>query len=126
MKFGDSMKNIKISQFFAFGLIACAVGAVAQTDGYVAGLQPDRRPDMAPPQPTDTVRTSRQLEYALHGIEKPVPGNVESIAATGNWWVPLRYPGMNQPYDLRGWHDAPIGMTAVPASTPSITQMPTH
>jgi hypothetical protein len=115
-----------ISRFFAVGLMACAVGAMAQTGGYVAGLQPDRRPDTAPPQPTETVRTPEQLEHALHGIEKPIPGNVESIAATGNWWVPLRYPGMNQPYDLRGWHNVPVSAAAAVGSASSMTNTSTH
>jgi hypothetical protein len=101
------MKVMRISLFFALALTVCAAGAGAQTQGYVAGLHPDRRPDAAPPPPSEVMRTPEQVESALHGVEKPVPGNVESIAATGNWWVPLRRPGMAAPYDLRGWHGAP-------------------
>ncbi|MDR0458359.1 MAG: hypothetical protein LBH10_04930 [Burkholderiaceae bacterium] len=97
--------------------MTCTVSALAQTGGCIAGLQPDRRPDAAP-QVTETARTPEQVERALHGIEKPAPGNVETIAATGNWWVPLRYPGMNAPYDLRGWHhDAQA--QAAPSNTAS-------
>jgi hypothetical protein len=99
-------KFMSVRLLLALGLIACTAGAAAQTSTYVAGLHPDRRPDAAP-QLTDTVRTPDQLARALHGIDPPVPGNVESIAATGNEWVPLRHPGMTWPYDLRGWHDAP-------------------
>ena len=113
--------------FFTLGLMACAGNVAAQNGGYVAGLQPDRRPDTAP-RVTEAVRTPEQLEQALHGIEKPVPGNVESIAATGNWWVPLRRPGMNEPYDLRGWHSAPASKVAAaaPASAPSTAAPSTH
>jgi len=100
---------MRISLLFAAGLVACAASAGAQTGGYVAGLHPDRRPDAAPPAPTEATRTPQEVERALHGVEKPVPGNVESIAATGHWWVPLRQPGMTGPYDLRGWHEAPAG-----------------
>ncbi|MDR0478646.1 MAG: hypothetical protein LBH31_02335 [Burkholderiaceae bacterium] len=104
-----------IRWFFALGLMVFGLGAAAQTSEYVAGLHPDRRPDAAPPG-SEPVRTPEQVVRALHGIDKPVPGNVESIAATGNWWVPLRHPGMNHPYDLRGWHDAS-------ASASPITEM---
>jgi hypothetical protein len=89
--------------FLSFCLVASAGSAAAQTAGYVAGLHPDRRPDGAPRLEQVTL-TPEQLQRALHGIEGPAPGNVESIAATGKWWVPLRGPGMNPPYDLRGWH----------------------
>jgi len=109
---------MKISLLFASGLMVCAAGAAAQAAGYVAGLHPDRRPDGAPPQPAQAERTPQQMERALHGIEQPAPANVAAVAATGNWWVPLRYPGMNGPYDLRGWHDgdAPAAGAAAAAS----------
>lgn len=94
-----------------------AGGAVAQTAGYVAGLHPDRRPDGAPRLEQVTL-APEQLERALHGIEGPAPGNVESIADTGKWWVPLRGPGMNPPYDLRGWHN-PSSEVAASAAAPS-------
>jgi len=104
-----------IRLFLVLGLMACATGAAAQTSGYVAGLHPDRRPDTAP-RLTETARTPEQMEHALHGIDKPVPGNVESIAATGNWWVPLRQPGMHGAYDLRGWYAGSARPAAAAAS----------
>ena len=107
---------MKIKLLSTFVLMGCAVGAMAQTGGYIAGLHPDRRPDTAP-QVTEAARTPEQLAHALYGIEKPIPGNVELIAATGNWWVPLRHPGMTGPYDLRGWHDANSTTADVSAST---------
>jgi len=99
------------------GLLACCAGVAAQTAGYVAGLHADRRPDAAPPPPSEAARTPDQLERALHGVEKPAPGNVELIAATGNWWVPLRQPGMTAPsYDLRGWHSGSASAPPPPAA----------
>jgi hypothetical protein len=115
---------MRVTLFFAFGLIACAAGAAAQTGGYVAGLQPDRRPDAAP-QLAEVARTPQQLAHALYGIEAPIPGNVALIAATGNWWVPLRHPGMTGPYDLRGWHNANAATNAS-ASGPAIAGSSTH
>ena len=103
-------------QVFVFCLLLAAAGGVAAQDaGFVAGLHPDRRPDGAP-QATQTALTPEQLAQALHGIDRPAPGNVESIAATGRWWVPLRGPGMNPPYDLRGWHDAAAGVVGAVSS----------
>lgn len=115
---------MKVTLFFAFGLMAGAVGAAAQTGEVIAGLQPDRRPDAAP-RLTQAVRTPQQLAQALHGIAPPVPGNIELIAATGNWWVPLRHPGMTGAYDLRGWHTAGA-VSEVPASVPSSAEVLTR
>jgi len=105
------MTVMRILFLSALGLVGCVAGVAAQTQavGYVAGLHPDRRPDIAPRLSEAAARTPDQLERVLHGIDKPVPGNVESIATTGNWWVPLRQPGMTGPYDLRGWHGKPTG-----------------
>jgi hypothetical protein len=105
------MKVMRLVFLFALGLAGCVVGVAAQTQtaGYVAGLHPDRRPDMAPRLDEAAARTPDQFARVLRGIDKPVPGNVQSIAATGNWWVPLRQPGMMGPYDLRGWHGKAIG-----------------
>lgn len=71
--------------------------------GFVAGLQPDRRPAGAPVI-VEAPISPEQLARFLRGIEAPPPGNVATIAATGQWFVPLRQPGMTPPYDLRGWH----------------------
>ena len=103
------------SFFVSCLLLAAASGAAAQDAGFVAGLHPDRRPDGAP-QATQAAQTPEQLAQALHGIDRPAPGNVESIAATGKWWVPLRGPGMNPPYDLRGWHDSEVSAAGATSS----------
>ena len=110
----------------AFCLLVAAGGAAAQAASPIAGLHPDRRPDGAPPQPTQVTLSQEQLEQALHGIDGPAPGNVELIAATGKWWVPLRRPGMNAPYDLRGWHDAPPAADAAAASASAAASSPSR
>jgi hypothetical protein len=102
---------------FALCLLAVAGSAVAQAAPHVAGLQPDRRPDGAP-QLAQAAPEPAQLQQSLRGVERPVPGNVESIAATGRWWVPLRAPGMTPPYDLRHWH-APTSGSAAGAAAPA-------
>jgi hypothetical protein len=99
-------------------LLATAGSAAAQAPGHIAGLQPDRRPDGAP-QVTPSDLTAEQLSRALHGIEGQSPGNVETVAATGRWWVPLRGPGMTPPYDPRGWHAGPTAAASAAAPAAS-------
>ena len=53
----------------------------------------------------------------LRGIEGQPPGNVTTIVTTGNWFVPMRHPGLTPPYDLRGWHAAPAPVTPAASST---------
>ncbi|MCL1861352.1 MAG: hypothetical protein FWG52_07460 [Proteobacteria bacterium] len=99
-------------RFFTVCLLVTAGSAAGQATGFVAGLHPDRRPDGAP-QLAQATLTPEQLERALHGIDRPVPGNVESIVAAGRWWIPLRGPGMNPPYDLRNWHSPSVGASVL-------------
>lgn len=87
----------------------------AQT-GFVAGLQPDRRPPGAPVK-TEAAFTQEQIAQFLRGIEGPPPGNVTAIIATGQWFVPMRHPGATPPYDLRGWHATPAPATPAASST---------
>lgn len=70
----------------------------------IAGLQPYQRPAGAPVV-ADAPATPEQMSRWLRGVSAPHPGNVDAIAATGHWWVPLRGPGMTPPYDPRGWHE---------------------
>ena len=79
-------------------------------------------PPAPPLGPDGKPATPEQMGCWLRGVSQPHPGNVESIAGTGHWWVPLRGPGMTPPYDPRGWHgEAPSSApaTQAPASTAS-------
>ncbi len=107
----------------ALVLVTCAGASWAQAPGFVAGVHPDRRPDNAP-QISQQATSPETLSRHLRGIDGPAPGNVETIAATGNWWVPLRGPGMTPPYDPRGWHaqlGAAAPATAAPAASAAST-----
>lgn len=101
------MKGVGIAALFW-------VTAASAQSGFVAGLQPDRRPPNAPVK-TDGSFTPEQLAQFSRGIEGPPPGNVATILATGQWWVPMRHPGSTPPYDLRGWHATPS--TPTPAAS---------
>ena len=92
------------------------VSAVGAQSGFVPGLQPDRRPPGAPVI-TEATFTPEQMARFLRGIEGQPPGNVTAIVATGQWYVPMRHPGMTPPYDLRGWHAAPARATPAASST---------
>lgn len=74
---------------------------------FVAGLHPYQRPDGAPIVKEEPLSEDKLKTY-LHGVSTPVPGNVELITATGNWFVPMRYRGMPGLYDIRGWYDTAI------------------
>lgn len=96
------------------GLASLLWVSVALADGgFVAGLEPDHRPTGAPVK-AETPMSPEQLTRYLRGIEGPPPGNVATVAATGQWFVPLRHPGATPPYDIRGWH-----ATAKPAAAAS-------
>jgi len=88
--------------------VAGASSAAAPAAGFIAGLQPDQRPQGAPLKAERSI-DDKLLERRMHGVSKPWPGNVEQIARNGEWWVPLRHAGMTPPYDIRGWHhNAPV------------------
>ena len=77
---------------------------VADAPSFTSGVQPDRRPENAPKITQDRDLSAQQLDGRLHGVSQPYPGNVEEIARTGEWFVPLRHRGMTPPYDIRDWH----------------------
>jgi len=79
---------------------ALALGA----DYPVAGVRPDQRPANAPVIDR-VVKDQTWYDRALHGVERPVPGNIEQILKDqGNWYTPFSRPGMTGRYDIRRWH----------------------
>ena len=109
------MRAWQVLKGAGFAALFGVSAAWAQT-GFVAGLQPDRRPPGAPVI-TEANFTSEQMARFLRGIEGQPPGNVTTIVATGQWYVPMRHPGMTPPYDLRGWHAAPAPAAPAASST---------
>jgi hypothetical protein len=71
----------------------------------VAGLTPSQRPVNAPVLTVSPVLEARQ---ALRGVSSPVPDSLKFLRDQGGWFNPFMHPGMTGPYDLRGWHAAPI------------------
>jgi hypothetical protein len=71
----------------------------------VAGLAPYQRPANAPFLTVNPVLDARK---ALHGVSSPIPYSLKFLDDQGGWFTPFTRPGMTGPYDLRGWHAAPI------------------
>ena len=85
---------------FSSGL-ACASES---TTGFVAGLAPHARPELAPVL-RQAIPESVRADKATHGITGPVPESIEGfLKDQGGWYTPFSRPGMTGAYDLRGWH----------------------
>lgn len=83
-------------------LLALTLGfGWVQAAEFVAGTAPHQRPANAPKVQAHVVDAATLQTY-LHGVAAPVPDNVRQVAATGAWFVPLRFAGMTPPYDPRG------------------------
>ena len=91
--------TIRVLSFVLLSQLSSAVPAAE----FIAGLKPDRRP-AEPPRTMTVVIYQALKEQRLKGISQPWPGNLEAIAAQGNWYSPLFQPGLPGPYDLRGLH----------------------
>ena len=93
----------------ALGLLVPGSGARAEPmaaggAGFIAGLQPDRRPAGAP-----VIKQVRPLATgdarALTGLVEP-RGNLSFLADQGVWYTPFTRPNLKGRYDLRGFHAA--------------------
>lgn len=85
-------------------VLALAHSAVAQ-DVFIAGVQPDRRPEDAP-HVTAFVKPANWNERVMHGIAEPHPSGLGFMADQGAWYTPFNHPGMTGHYDIRNWHQA--------------------
>ena len=105
-----------ISNLLVWAMLALGLAGTAQGADFVAGSAPAQRPANAPIIKQHRI-TPEALSKGLHGVSDPLPGNVVDAALAGAWFMPLAYPGMTGPYDLRGWHRA-----GSPSDSPVRTQ----
>jgi hypothetical protein len=84
---------------------AIAVHAAPSFSYPVAGLAPYQRPANAPVLTANPVLDAKQ---ALHGVSFPIPDSLKFLNDQDGWFTPFTHPGMTGPYDLRGWHAAPL------------------
>lgn len=83
--------------------VLLALGVPAQAQTYIAGAQPDRRPEGAP------VITKFQApkgwpKSGLRGVSDPVPPSLRFIDDQGGWYTPFTRPGMTGRFDIRKLH----------------------
>jgi hypothetical protein len=76
----------------------------------VAGVEPHLRPANAPVI-TEFKKDSGWYGQALDGVSQPYPGSLRFLEDQGAWHTPFNRPGMTGPYDIRGWHQTPVGGT---------------
>jgi hypothetical protein len=88
-----------------FVLSPCALAEAPSNPYPVAGLVPYQRPANAPILAINRVLDTKQ---ALHGVSSPFPESLKFLHDQGRWFNPFTRPGMTGPYDLRGWHMAPL------------------
>jgi len=85
-------------------LVLFGSSAVADSDlPFIAGVKPDRRPETAP-KITEMVKDGAWYGHALTGVDAPYPASLRFLEDQGAWFTPFTRPGMNGPYDIRGWH----------------------
>jgi len=88
-----------------FVLSPCVLQAAPSNPYPVAGFTPYQRPANAPTLAVNPVLDAKQ---ALHGVSAPFPESLKFLNDQGRWFNPFTHPGMPGPYDLRGWHVAPL------------------
>jgi hypothetical protein len=86
--------------------LLCSLGGhspITLADYPIAGIAPDQRPEGAP--------IVQQAEHdgawyttALTGLSQPYPRSFRFLEDQGEWYTPFNRPGMEAPYDIRGWH----------------------
>ncbi len=103
-----------------FGLLllpACVLAA--DGPGFVAGLQPDRRPAgfatirAEPPAP---------VQALARGIEGYSAGQFAWFAQQGRWYTPFGSPGSTGPYDIRRLHATEPAARPPKAAHPAATR----
>lgn len=104
-RFAESAWHLpRTTSLWGLALTLFSVCGLALAGDFVAGTQPDRRPENAPT--IESVRAEdRRAAESVHGITPPVPDSIlRAIESQGAWHTPLSHPGMPKPYDIRGWH----------------------
>ena len=78
-------------------------GSAFAQGSFVAGVNPDRRPENAPVV-AKVIKPDGWYGRALTGVSQPYPYSLQFLENQGNWFTPFIYPGMPGPYDIRRWH----------------------
>ncbi len=68
---------------------------------FIAGAQPDRRPESAP-KIRHFEKPADWYDQALKGIKQPYPYSLKFLEDQGSWYTPFNRPNTTGPYDIRG------------------------
>ena len=96
----------RISMLLAVALVLTSGLALASepAQGFVAGLAPHERPELAPVL-KQAIPEAVRADKATQGIVGPVPASIQGfLKDQGGWYTPFSRPGMTGVYDIRGWH----------------------
>lgn len=85
------------------GSIAVLTNAVLANTGFVAGVEPSRRPADAPAI-SSVQHPAGWQAAALRGVSDPKPASLKFLDDQGAWYTPFTHPGMPGRYDIRGLH----------------------
>jgi len=97
---------VSLTLLVSAGTVSAQTTSEGAKAGFIAGLEPDRRPAG---QPTigEVVRPEGWRKQALRGVSEPIPESLNFLDNQGAWYTPFRKPGMDGRYDIRGLHAAP-------------------
>lgn len=103
---GKRLRWAVVLAAMGFAVLA-APGTGAEPAPYIAGVQPDQRPQGAP---TITAydKSGDWLARAARGVEQPHPPSLKFLQDQGAWYTPFTRPGMPGRYDIRHMHQ-PMG-----------------
>jgi len=95
---------VKFIKMLVAGVAICLLpGSGFAQDVFVAGVNPDRRPENAPVI-SGVVKPDGWYGRALTGVSRPYPNSLRFLENQGNWFTPFIHPGIPGPYDIRRWH----------------------
>jgi len=89
--------------FVGMVLVFLLPGSSFAQDVFIAGVNPDKRPENAPVI-TKAAKPDGWYGRALTGVSQPYPYSLHFLENQGNWFTPFIHPGMPGPYDIRRWH----------------------
>lgn len=98
------MVSVAILAWLA-GLFTVSFAAVGE-EVYIAGTEPDRRPQGAPVI-AEFNKSDAWYTNALRGVQLPYPYSLRFLEYQGAWYTPFNRPGLTGRYDIRGLHARP-------------------
>ena len=99
----DPGVGVRAAQVILALLFVAGAVAPARAQSYVAGTQPDRRPEGAP-RVQAFEKSPKWQKAATAGVARPIPPSLKFLDDQGAWFTPFTRPGMPGRYDIRKLH----------------------